>query len=68
MRKRENHCCGCATPGYPCRGSACPLVDVEVYYCDNPECGAELPPDGIYTVDGEDFCEHCLKELFKLRE
>lgn len=62
MAKRfENHCCGCATPGYPCRGSACPLTKVEVHFCD--ECGEEL--DDIYDVDGEELCEYCLKEMFR---
>ena len=61
MVKRENRCCDCAVPGYPCRGSACPLVDIEVYYCD--KCGDEL--DEIYDVDGEELCEYCLKEMFR---
>ena len=61
MVKRENHCCDCAAPGYPCRGSACPLVDVEVYYCD--KCGDEL--DEIYDVDGMELCEYCLKKEFR---
>lgn len=61
MRKIENRCCDCATPGYPCLGSACPLVRVEVYYCD--KCGDEL--DEVYEVDGDDLCEECLKERFR---
>lgn len=65
MVKRENHCCQCASPGYPCRGSACPLIDVPVRYCD--KCGEELPPDGIYEVDGEELCEECLKDRFRRR-
>lgn len=60
MKRIENHCCDCAVPGYPCRGSACPNRNVEVYYCD--ECGCEL--DEIYDVDGEELCESCLKEKF----
>ena len=64
MLKIENHCCDCATPGYPCRGSACPLTKVEVYYCD--KCGDEL--DEIYDVDGKELCENCLKEMFLRRE
>ena len=56
----ENHCCDCAVPGYPCRGSACPNRRVEVHYCDN--CGHEL--EDIYDVDGEELCEECLKEMF----
>lgn len=65
MVRIENHCCDCAVPGYPCRGSACPRRRVEVHYCDNPECGCELPDDEIYEVDGEELCEDCLKEMFR---
>lgn len=65
MKRIENHCCDCATPGYPCRGSACPLVRVEVYYCD--DCGEELPEDEIYLVDDEELCGECLKERFLKR-
>ncbi len=61
MVKIENHCCDCATPGYPCRGSACPLLRVEVHYCD--KCGDEL--DDIYEVDDKEFCEYCLKDMFR---
>ena len=68
MVKIENHCCDCAVPGYPCRGSACPLVRVEVHYCDNPECATELPNNEIYDVDGEELCEDCLKERFRRGE
>ena len=61
MVKIINECCNCATPGYPCRGDACPLTRVEVHYCD--KCGDEL--DEIYDVDGEEFCEYCLKDMFR---
>lgn len=64
MIKIENHCCDCAVPGYPCLGSSCPRRNVEVHYCD--ECGAEL--EEIYEVDGEEFCEYCLKEKFRRRK
>ena len=60
MLRHENHCCGCAVPGYPCRGDACPLRCVEVYYCD--QCGCEL--EEVYDADGEELCEECLKEKF----
>lgn len=63
MVKYENHCVGCAAPGYPCMGSSCPNRNVEVTYCD--WCGAEIDPDEVYSVDGEDVCEDCLKEHFK---
>lgn len=60
----ENHCCDCAVPGYPCRGSLCPNRRVKVHYCDR--CGAEL--DERYRVGGEDFCEECLKEMFLVED
>ena len=59
--KYEDHCCGCATPGYPCLGSSCPNRNISVYYCD--QCGEEL--EEIYDVDGEELCEECLKEMFR---
>ena len=61
MIRYENHCCSCAVPGYPCRGSTCPLISVPVHYCD--KCDAEL--DDIYDVDGEELCEECLKDMFR---
>ena len=61
MTRIENHCCDCAVPGYPCRGSACPLTRVEVHYCDH--CDEEI--DEIYDVDGEELCEECLKDMFR---
>lgn len=63
MVRYENHCCDCATPAYPCRGSSCPLVRVEVHYCDNPKCGGQL--DEIFEVDGGEYCEECLKDMFR---
>lgn len=63
MLRLENHCCDCAVPGYPCRGSMCPNRRVEVHYCD--KCGEELPYDEIYEADGEELCEDCLKEKFR---
>ena len=60
MKRIENHCCDCAVPGYPCRGDACPLRRVEVYYCD--KCGCEL--EEVYEVDDEVFCEECLLNKF----
>ena len=61
MVKIENHCCDCATPGYPCQGASCSLTRVEVHYCD--KCGEEL--DEIYEVEDEELCEYCLKEMFR---
>ena len=62
MVKIENHCCDCAVPGYPCRGSSCPNRNVKVYFCDR--CREEIDPDEVYEVDGEDLCEECLKKMF----
>lgn len=62
MVKIENHCCDCATPGYPCRGSLCPNRRVEVHYCDR--CGAEL--DEIHEGDyGEELCCDCYEVLYE---
>ena len=63
MVKYENQCCGCAVPGYPCLGKSCPNRNVKVVYCDR--CGEEIDPDEVYSVEGEDICEECLKEQFK---
>lgn len=60
MIRIENHCVGCP-PEIGCFGSACPYKNVEVHYCDR--CDEELHE--IYEVDGEELCEHCLKEMFK---
>lgn len=60
MLRIENHCCDCAVPGYPCRGTSCSLRSVKVHYCDH--CDSEI--EEIYVVDGEDLCEECLKKMF----
>ena len=63
MQRIENHCVGCAKE-MGCMGSACPNRNVKVTYCDC--CGDEI--DGIiYEVDGEDYCEYCLKDKFRKR-
>ena len=64
MTRYEDHCCGCAAPGYPCLGASCPNRNVPVHYCDN--CGEEL--DEIYDVDDKELCEECLKEMFRRDE
>lgn len=61
MRVIEDHCCGCATENYPCRGKRCPNVNVVVYYCDH--CKDQIDGD-IYEVEGEHLCEECLHQLF----
>lgn len=58
MIKIENHCCGCASPAYPCMGNSCPNRNVEVHYCDS--CGEEL--DDIYKSDDEELCINCFEE------
>lgn len=62
MKRIENHCVGCAAPGYPCLGDACENRRVVVYYCD--ECKYSIEGD-VYEVDRKDLCENCLKKLFK---
>ena len=62
MVKIENQCCGCAAPGYPCRGSSCPNRHVEVYYCD--ECGEELG-DEVYDDGEQELCESCLLRKYR---
>jgi hypothetical protein len=63
MVRYENHCCDCATPSYPCMGEQCPLRRVAVHYCDNPKCKTEL--DEIFEVDDKEYCEECLKDMFR---
>ncbi len=63
MKKVTNDCCGCAVPGYPCQGSACPLRSVTHYYCD--KCKAETK---LYEYDGMELCEECLLEQFDVVE
>lgn len=53
MIKYENRCCGCAVPGYPCRGASCELRRVPVMYCDN--CGEEIED----TYEGQELCQEC---------
>lgn len=60
MRVSENHCCDCASPGYPCRGSLCPNRHVEVHYCDR--CGEKL--DEVYEVDGMELCDICRDDVY----
>ena len=61
MLRYKNHCCDCATPNYPCRGSICPNRNVPVYYCD--KCGDEITE--VYLANDEELCEDCLKEMFR---
>ena len=56
----ENHCCDCAVPGYPCRGSSCPNRHVEVHYCDR--CEREIDNINISEVNGDELCDDCFEE------
>ena len=60
MVKYENHCVDC---GLPCIGDACPNRNVLVHYCD--KCNDEIPDGDVYGVDNDDWCESCLKEMFR---
>lgn len=61
MIKYENHCCGCAVPGYPCMGNSCPNVNVPVCYCDT--CKSNNYAE--YEIEGEHYCEKHAKEYLK---
>lgn len=61
MERIENHCVGCP-PERGCMGIGCPNRNVKVICCD--VCGDEIC-DEIYSVDGEDLCEDCLKDRFR---
>ena len=59
----EDECCGCATPVYPCMGSACPNRNVPYLYCD--KCNEEV--DDLYEWDDEQVCIDCIvKSLNKV--
>jgi hypothetical protein len=63
MVRVENHCCGCAVPGYPCKGASCELRRVRVYYCDR--CGEEVGEDEFREdEEGVMLCDLCWDELF----
>ena len=62
MVRHEDGCVGCAAPGYPCLGSACPNNDVIVLVCD--ECGAEGCDDLWELPDGRQVCQDCLMDEF----
>lgn len=69
MRKIENHCCDCASPGYPCRGTSCPLRSVEVTYCDRCDAQIDTVNEDVYEgVGGTDLCRCCYEELYGKEE
>jgi hypothetical protein len=61
VRKRENECCDCASPGYPCRGASCPNLDVLHVYCD--KCGKE--DEDMYCYCDADYCLSCLLKILE---
>lgn len=61
MIKYEDECCDCATPNYPCLGSACSNRHVAHYYCD--KCDEEIDSEELYYYDGLEICKDCLLEL-----
>ena len=62
MLKTVNDCVDC---GLPCLGNACPLRHVTRRFCD--VCEDEIG-DSYYDVDGEELCEFCLKEKFRVEK
>lgn len=61
MIKYEDHCCGCAVPGYPCIGNSCPNINVPVYYCD--VCKKDRYAE--YKIDDIHYCEDCARDYIK---
>lgn len=58
MRKYQNDCCDCATPGYPCNGRHKSVLHL---ICD--ECGGDV--DRLYVYGGNEYCADCLLEQFE---
>ena len=65
MRIREDQCVGCPSE-MGCMGRACRYKNVEVIYCD--WCGAEIYPDDVHEVDGEDLCDDCFDKYEEAEE
>lgn len=64
MRAIEDHCCGCAVPGYPCLGADCPNRRVLVLYCDNTRCMAHYTgADRLFIVGDSQICMDCINEI-----
>ena len=61
MIKYEDHCCGCAVPGYPCLGSSCSRMNMPVCYCDY--CNDNIHAE--YEIEGEHYCEKHAQEYLK---
>lgn len=56
-----NECCDCATPGYPCLGSACPNRNVLHMKCDI--CQKEV--DDLYETENGQLCAECVLGMFE---
>lgn len=57
MVTRENDCCSCAVPGFPCIGDRCELLNAPHFYCD--DCEEEVSYGELYWVDDEQLCKYC---------
>lgn len=66
MIEIRNDCYGCATDGYPCMGSLCPMRNAKHYVCD--ECGADVDEGELYYFDDEQLCIDCIKERLEVVE
>ena len=63
MIKYFNECCGCASPGYPCRGSSCSNLNVPHYFCDICDC--EMDKDDLYNDGGTMMCADCILDQYE---
>ena len=66
MRKYTNECCACASPGYPCLGSDCPLLNVLHIYCN--KCREEITDDDFFTYENLDLHEECVIDFLVEKE
>ena len=66
MRKITNECCACASPGYPCLGDSCSLLNVLHIFCD--KCKDEITDDDFFIYDDLEICENCIIDLLVEKE
>jgi len=64
MVVRQNDCCDCAVPGYPCIGSACDLRNYPHYYCDI--CNEEVDQGELFWFEGDELCIDCIKKKLEV--
>lgn len=57
---KSNDCCDCASPGFPCIGRNCKLLDRTHYICDR--CDEETYEGELYWFNGEQLCIDCILE------